>query len=532
MAPRPFPEWRYILEPCTKVIGADFELANALETGNGRKGAVADAARRLLDEIPGFPRQRAGWGSTLEWGRRFLSSNGGSAYIDSDHLEINLPEHTRAEDHPALVLAGLRIARQAQQTALTKLPPGSRLNVMAAVSDGQESWGHHLNVMVRRDFFDALFGRKPHLAGFVATHLATATLYTGQGQVGAGNNRPACAYQLSQRADWFEQFMGVQTTHHRPLLNARDESHAGPAQARLHLIFFDRVLCPVANYLMAGTTQLVLAMAESGWADVDLLLDDPLKAAHEVSRDVTLKKPLAMARRGRNWTAVEVQKGLADLAGEFVASGAAAVAVPGAEAIVSCWQETLDLLARRDLGALARRCDWALKYLLIDRHRGRKGFSWSAPEARCLDLRYSSLDPEEGLFWRMADAGQVDALPSPEQVERFLYQPPADTRAYLRAHVLRRFGEQIVDMDWEGIRFGLQTNRYWRSESTLSMPDPTEFGQNRSDSLLSRCQTLQELIEAAGTDSGPPAVEPEYSQAWGCPASDRNGAADFRFFRW
>jgi hypothetical protein len=180
------------MEPCIKALGADFELANALEVDRGPERDVSEAARRLLAEIPGYPRER--WGGTaLEWGRRFLSSNGGSAYIDSDHLEINLPEHTRAADHTALMHAGLRLAREAQVAAQGKLPSGWRLNVGASVSDGRQSWGHHLNVSVRRSLFDGLFTRQPHLAGFLATHLATATLYTGQGQVGASNAREPVA---------------------------------------------------------------------------------------------------------------------------------------------------------------------------------------------------------------------------------------------------------------------------------------------------------------------------------------------------
>src|SRR5262249_34851431 len=170
-----------------------------------------------------------------------------------------------------------------------------------------------------------------------------------------------CDYQLSQRADWFEEFVGFQTTHRRPLLNVRDEPHAGDGLARMHIIFFDNVLSPVACYLKAGTTQLVLAMAEAGWADPALPLDDPLADA------VGVRQSMVMARPHGAWTAVEVQKALADLAGEFVAAGEAEEFVPGAEAVVRCWQETLDLLARRDLGALAHRCDWVLKYLLLER---------------------------------------------------------------------------------------------------------------------------------------------------------------------
>jgi proteasome accessory factor A len=503
------------LEPCLKVLGADFELANALETG-GSRGYVSEAARLLLDEIPGYPRRHSLWDSQLEWGRRFLPSNGGSAYIDSDHLEINLPEHTRADDHAALVHAGLCIARQAQVAATAKLPGGGRVNVLAAVSDGHESWGHHLNVLVRRRLFDDLFHRRPHLAGFLATHLATATLYAGQGQVGPGNQRPACDYQLSQRADWFEEFTGRQTTHSRPLLNTRDEAHAGDGLARLHLIFFDRVLCPVANYLMAGATQLVLAMAEAGWADARLLLDDPLGAAHEVSRDLTLKKPLHLTGRGRRRTAAEVQQGLAELAGEFVASGRAEPAVPGAADIVACWRETLDLLARRDLAALSRRCDWALKYLLLDRQRGRKGLTWRSPELKCLDLRYASLDPEEGLFWLMAGAGRVEAMPPAQRVERFVREPPDDTRAYLWAHVLRCFGEQVTHVDWEAIRFRAVGEPSWRADAVLAMPDPAALGREEGNALLRRCKSPRELIAALGGEPPDrPAAWDGWQEVWG-----------------
>jgi proteasome accessory factor A len=497
------------VEPCKKILGCDFELANSLERGGRGDGNVSEAAKLLLDEIRGYPRERGWGGSYLEWGRRFLEGNGGSAYIDSDHLEINLPEHARAEDHAAVLHAGLRIARDAQTAAQAKLGRG-RISVLAAVSDGHQSWGHHLNVMVGRQLFDDLFTRKPHLLGFFGTHLATAAVFAGHGHVGPSNKRPACDYQLSQRADWFEELVGHQTTHQRPLLNLRDEAHAGRGLARMHIIAFDNVLCPVANLLKAGTTQLVLAMAEAGWADPAAQLDDPLAAFAEVSRDLTLRKPLPLAGRGRHNTAVEVQRRLADLAGEFVASGECGDSVPGADAIVALWRETLDRLARRDLDALAGRCDWVLKYLLLDRFRGRRGLSWASPDMKCLDLLFSSLDPQEGLFWQMAAAGQVENMPAAETVERFVAEPPDDTRAYLRAHALRRFGEHVASLNWDRIRFRLPTDRYWWSETVLAMPDPSRLGRAESEPVLAKCATLAELVEAVG---GEPEPEPYYSHA-------------------
>jgi proteasome accessory factor A len=263
------------------------------------------------------------------------------------------------------------------------------------------------------------------------------------------------------------------------------------------------VLCPVANRLKAGTTQLVLAMAEAGWSDPAAQLDDPLTAFAEVSRDLTLRKPLPLVGHGRSASAVEVQRRLADLAGEFVASGECGDAVPGAAGIVALWQQTLDRLARRDLESLIGRCDWVLKYLLLDRFRGRRGLSWSSPDMKALDLLFSSLDPQEGLFWQMAATGQVEDMPAPETVERFAAEPPDDTRAYLRAHALRRFGEHVASLNWDRIRFRLQSARYWWAETVLAMPDPSRLGRAESEPLLAKAASLSELVEAVGTEAEP-----------------------------
>src|SRR3954447_18531532 len=131
------------METCPKILGCDFELANALESTDRWGRSPGEAARRLLEEIPGYPRTSWHGGSSIEWGRRFLAGNGGSAYIDSDHLEINVPEHTRAADHPCHILAGFRIAQIAHAAASANLEHGSRIHLLANVSDGKRSWGAH-----------------------------------------------------------------------------------------------------------------------------------------------------------------------------------------------------------------------------------------------------------------------------------------------------------------------------------------------------------------------------------------------------
>jgi proteasome accessory factor A len=483
------------MQACVKkTIGTDFEVWNALVEQGHQSADLRGVATRLLAEFDGYP-LRPRWGTAIESLRRFLPSNGGSAYIDSDHLEINTPEHSRAADHPAIHLAALRQVARAGAQANRKYRGSGRIKTSAALCDGQASWGHHLNVSVARHYFDALFRRKPHYLGALATHLATATIFAGGGKVGAANGREACNFQLSQRADWFEELAGQQTMHNRPLVNCRDESHATADLARLHVIFFDNALCPTARYLMAGTTQLVCAMGEAGWIDPDLHLDDPVESALEVSRDLSLSRPLPMVRRGLKMTAAEIQAGLIDQARAFLAAGGAGDAVPGADSIIDCWAETVELARRNETEALARRCDWALKFLLINRHRGRKGLTWQAAELKYLDILFSDLDPEEGLFWRMAASGQVDVMPDPGRVERFLNEPPDETRAYLRAHALRRFGDQVDSMDWDHLRFRFWTRGRWYSEARLDMPDPVRFGRDEAGSIIDRCDSVEDLVD-------------------------------------
>jgi hypothetical protein len=475
--------------PTLKLLGLDFELSNAIKG----QGQVELAAKMLLQEIAGYPQRSVLGGTPIEYGRRYLASTGGSAYIDSSHLELNLPEHTDAADHPVILHASLRLARKAQLAAEQR--HGVQIYLIANCSDGQTTWGSHLNILVHRETFQDLMGRKPHLAGFFITHLVTSVVYSGQGMVGAANGRANCDYQLSQRLDWFEEFYGVQTTHARPLMNQRAEHLSGATQARLHSILPDMTLAPIATYLRVGSTQLVLAMIESGWCDPCLQLDNPVADASGISRDLSLRQPFRTAVRGREMTAVEIQAALADLAGEFVDSGAAEGIVPGAEKIVETWQEMIRLLRARDLEALAARTDCWMKFLLIDRMRRSQSLSWSSAEAKSADLMYGSLG-EDGLFFRMAAAGHVIGMPTEAQLAHFMQEPPEETRAYLRAHLLRRFGEHVVGMNWDQMRFRVSNSPIWYSEAVLEMPDPLSCGRWECGPILQRSSDLEELLES------------------------------------
>ena len=92
----------------------------------------------------------------------------------------------------------------------------------------------------------------------------TRQVFAGAGRVGIGAEGRTQGFQLSQRADFFEVEVGLETTLKRPIINTRDEPHADADKyRRLHVIIGDANLAELSTYLKVGTTSLVLAMIEA-----------------------------------------------------------------------------------------------------------------------------------------------------------------------------------------------------------------------------------------------------------------------------
>jgi len=56
--------------------------------------------------------------------------------------------------------------------------------------------------------------------------LVTRQIYCGAGKTGAENRAERVDYQISQRADFFETLVDLNTMVKRPIINTRDEPHA------------------------------------------------------------------------------------------------------------------------------------------------------------------------------------------------------------------------------------------------------------------------------------------------------------------
>ena len=110
----------------------------------------------------------------------------------------------------------------------------------------------------------------------------------GAGRVGIGQDGREHGFQISQRADYFEVEVGLETTLKRPIINTRDEPHADPEKyRRLHVIIGDANLAEISTYLKVGTTSLVLAMIEDRFLSADLAVEQPVRALRDVSHDPT-----------------------------------------------------------------------------------------------------------------------------------------------------------------------------------------------------------------------------------------------------
>ncbi len=233
-------------------------------------------------------------------------TNGARYYVDHAHPEYSTPECADALELVRFDKAGERILAQSIEDASDVLPPGQSIAVYKNNSDRKgNSYGTHENYLMDRA---VPFAKVVH---HVMPHFVSRQIFTGAGKVGSeapGVPSADVPYQLTQRADFFEEEVGLETTLKRPLVNTRDEPHCDSLKyRRLHVIVGDANLAEVSTFLKVGTTAIVLAMIEDDAFDgIDLSLAQPVQAHRKVSYDLSLRRPIELAD-GRRVTALEMQ---------------------------------------------------------------------------------------------------------------------------------------------------------------------------------------------------------------------------------
>ena len=213
----------------------------------------------------------------------------------------------------------------------------------------------------------------------------------------------------------------------RPIINTRDEPHADPEKyRRLHVIIGDANMSEISTYLKLGSTALVIAMIEDGWltgeTGVDLSVENPVASLRAVSHDPALTHLLRL-RDGRRMTAVQVQMEFLDQARKYVADRFGADADDQTKDVLSRWESVLVRLESAPAGC-ARELDWVAKLELLEGFRARDGLDWTSPRLQLIDLQYSDVRADKGLYNRLVARGRMERLLAEEQVSRAMTQPP------------------------------------------------------------------------------------------------------------
>lgn len=410
-------------------------------------------------------------------------TNGARYYVDHAHPELSTPECGDALSVVTFDRSAELILERSMEAANSLLPNGQSIVVYKNNSDGKgNSYGCHENYLVDRDL---PFGR---MVAEITPHFITRQIYCGAGKVGSelGFSPDVVPFQLCQRADFFEEEVGLETTLKRPIVNTRDEPHADPQKyRRLHVIIGDANMSEVATFLKVGSTALVLAMIEDDWIKRDLRFSAPIHALRTVSTDLTLSTSFAL-EAGGSATALEVQRYLFERAVDWGDHhGFTVVGEDVGPEIIRRWDEALSGL-ESDPESLATTIDWVAKYRLINGYRERHGLKWGDARLHALDLQYHDLRPEKSLARRVG----LETICEADAVLSGVSAPPNDTRAYFRGACLAKFGDDIVSANWDSLVFDIGSDPLRR----VAMMEPSRGTAAHVASVIESSETAAELL--------------------------------------
>jgi len=449
----------------------DFEEESPLRDARGfdMSRQVADPSQ-LTDEDMGLA--------------NVILTNGARLYVDHAHPEYSTPEVTTPLDVVRWDKAGELVMLDASRMA-AQVPGTAPIHLYKNNTDNKgASYGAHENYLMRRStpFGDIV----RHLTPFFVSR----QVVTGAGRVGIGQDGREDGYQLSQRADFFEVEVGLETTLKRPIINTRDEPHADPEKyRRLHVIIGDANLAEISTYLKVGTAALVLAMIEDRFLTRDLGVDSPVASLRAVSHDPTLKYQLTMDD-GRKLTAVQLQLEFLDLARKYVEDKFGDDADAQTKDVLTRWESVLGRL-ERDPMLCVKELDWVAKLSLLEQYRERDGLDWSNAKLQLIDYQYSDIRPEKGLYHRLLSMGRIERLLTDGEVERAMHEPPEDTRAYFRGRCLEKYADSVAAASWDSVIFDLPGRESLQRVPTI---DPLRGSKAHVGELIDRCDTAAELF--------------------------------------
>lgn len=409
-------------------------------------------------------------------------TNGARYYVDHAHPEYSTPECSNAIDLVRYEKAGESILEMSLLRANALLPRDKAILIYKNNSDQKgNSYGYHENYLMDRKIpFD-------RISRELIPFLVTRQVFTGAGKVGAENNAPRVEYQISQRTDFFETDVGLDTMAKRPIINTRDEPHADRNKyRRLHVILGDSNMSEYTTMLKVGTTAIILSMIEDDFIGADFSLDKPIHALMQISHDTTCMKKVKVAR-GKYLTAVEMQKEYLELALKYSQQKDDDRFT---KMVLKEWEYVLGKLEREPMD-LCQEIDWVIKKNLITSYMERHSLNWESPRVAMLDLQYHDIRRARGLYYLLEKEGKVRRVLDDSEITPAITDPPQDTRAYFRGTCQRKYGKDIFGINWDSISFNVDKNNVKR----IMMLEPARGSKMYVEQLIESSPDVKTLIK-------------------------------------
>ncbi|MBP9114800.1 MAG: proteasome accessory factor PafA2 [Acidimicrobiia bacterium] len=418
-----------------------------------------------------------------------MLTNGARYYVDHAHPEYASPEVSNALEAVLYDRAGEEILRRSMLEA-KNIIDGEIIVYKNNTDSKGNSYGTHEGYLVQRNVpFTTLVNS-------LTSHFVSRQIFCGAGKVGselhASNNK--VDFQISQRADFMEEPVGLETTMKRPIVNTRDEPHSDASKyRRLHIIVGDANMCDVSTFLKLGTTAIILAMIEDDFEDFNnnlCVLVEPVKSIKEISHDTTLK--VKVETNKGFMTALDIQKSILDSAKKYISSCTSEqIELIGgniAHEILKRWE---DVLAKLETNpeSLSGQVDWITKKKIIDGFKLRDNLEANDPKLCGIDVQYHDIRKGK-LFDKMRIRGEIEALVSDKEIVNSVDNPPETTRAYFRGSVLKKFAKNVHSANWDSVTLDIGSSTLKR----IPMMEPTRGNKDSVQGLLDSCDTPIELI--------------------------------------
>lgn len=483
-----------------RVLGTETEFGIA-SRDPGASDPVSNSIQ-VIGHYPGLPAPQAVWDyenenplldargfevegererPTPDYNRQLnkVLANGGRLYVDGAHPEYSAPECTNPRELLAFERAGERIAAQCLDQ-LARVRGKEQFVLYKNNSDGKgNSYGYHENYLLSRSVsFD-------RISRVLTPFLVTRPIFAGSGKVGAENQTSPIEYQISQRADFCECLIDLNTMVKRPIINTRDEPHADPAKyRRLHVIVGDANMAELSTYLKVGTMTIVLDLLEAGADLPKIELDDPVRAIKYVSRDLEMKESMKLVG-GQSSSAIDIQRAYLKAATDYYACHELSQVTKD---ILVRWEEVLDKL-ERDPRLLVRELDWVAKRHLIESYMDRKGCGWDDPRTRLMDLQYHDVRPDKGLYYTLERSHMIDRVLQESEILRAELTPPTGTRAYFRGQCVKKYHSTLYGASWTSVLFDVGN-----TIKKIPLMEPLRGTESLTAELFDGAESAQALL--------------------------------------